>query len=57
MWDVTVADTTTVSYLAATATVTRSAAKSAAVRKEMKFAELSYRYPTYFLSQSNHMDL
>ena len=32
------------SYLAATAIVTGSAAKSASVRKEMKYAELSNSY-------------
>ena len=36
VWNVTVADTTATSYLAATVTVAGSAAESAAVRKEMK---------------------
>ena len=44
MWDVTVADTTAASYLAATATVAKSAAEFAPVHKEMKYAELSNSY-------------
>ena len=41
VWDVTVADTTAASYLAETSTKARSAAESAAIRKEMKYVELS----------------
>ena len=44
VWDVTVADITVASYLAATATVTGSATECAAVRKDMKYAELSNNY-------------
>ena len=42
--DVTVADTTAASYLAATATVEGSAAESPAVCKEIKYVELSNGY-------------
>ena len=44
VWDVTEADSTAASYLAATATVTGSAAESTAVRKEMKYIKLLNRY-------------
>ena len=38
------ADTTAASYLAATATVAGSAVQSAAIRKELKYVELSHTY-------------
>jgi hypothetical protein len=44
IWDVTVADTTAVSYVNATATIAGSAAETAASRKETKYAELSNNY-------------
>ena len=44
VWDVTVVDTTAVSYLAAIATEAGSAVKSAAICKETKYVELSNRY-------------
>ena len=47
VWDVTVADTIATSYLAATVIVAGSA-ESAAVRKEMKYAELSNTCSSHF---------
>ena len=54
VWNVSVADTTATSYLAATATVAGSAAESAAVRKEMKYAELSNSYHLFPIAIESH---
>ena len=57
VWDVTVADTTAASYLAATATVAGSAAESAVVRKEMKYTELSNTYHSFTIAIESHGSL
>jgi hypothetical protein len=44
VWDVTVADTTTASYLHSTSISAGSAAETAASHKETKYTELSHRY-------------
>ena len=44
MWNFTAADTITSCYLAAKDKTVGSAAESTAVRKELKYIELSYRY-------------
>ena len=54
VWDVTVADTTSVSYLPATATAAGSAAESAAARKETKYIELSNRYHFFPIAIESH---
>ena len=43
-WDVTVTDTTAVSYIATTSSLTGSAAEAAALRKEAKYTDLSHSY-------------
>ena len=52
VWDITVADTTAASYLAATATVAGSAAKSV---KKRYYIELYQIVTTSFLLLSNHI--
>ena len=49
-WDVTVADTTAVSYIAMTSSLAGSAAEAAAQRKEIKYAELSHSYVFFALA-------
>ena len=44
VWDATMADITTASYMAATAAVAGNAVESAAVCKEAKYVELSNHY-------------
>ena len=53
-WDVTVADTTAASYLAATATVAGSVAESTAVSKEMKYLKLSNTYHFFPIAIESH---
>jgi hypothetical protein len=43
-WDVTVTDTTAVSYIATTSSLAGSAAEAAALRKEAKYTDLSHSY-------------
>ena len=52
VWVVIMADTTAASYLAST--VAGSAAKSAAVRKEMKYIELYYSYHFFPIAIESH---
>ena len=54
VWDVTVADTTAASYLTATSTLAGSAAESASVRKETKYAELSNRFHFFPIAIESH---
>ena len=54
VWDVTVADTTAASYLTATSTLAGSAAESASVRKEAKYAELSNRFHFFPIAIESH---
>ena len=54
VWDVTVADTTAASYLTATSTLAGSAAESASVRKEAKYAELFNRFHFFPIAIESH---
>ena len=54
VWDVTVADTTAASYLTATSSLAGSAAESASVRKEAKYAELSNRFHFFPIAIESH---
>ena len=54
VWDVTVADTTAASYMTATSTLAGSAAESASVRKEAKYAELSNRFHFFPIAIESH---
>ena len=57
IWDVTVADTTAVSYLSTTAKLAGSAADSAAARKEAKYVDLSARYDFVPIAIKSHGSL
>jgi hypothetical protein len=48
-WDVTVTDTTAVSYIAITSSLAGSAAEAAALRKEAKYTDLSHSYSFFLL--------
>ena len=43
-WDVTVTDTTALSYIATTSSLAGSAAEAAVLRKEAKYTDLSHSY-------------
>ena len=57
LWDITVADTIAATYLVAIATITRNDAEFAAVRKEMKYVELSNRYHFFYIAIESHRPL
>jgi hypothetical protein len=54
VWDVTVADIITASYLHSTSVYAGSAAESAARRKETKYTELSHRYEFVPIAMETH---